>query len=314
MKMHKDQQKGTPSPARRVIKALLLGGLIAGVFWAVQGPPGRDGSRPEIVISETDVAHQAARWERMWNRSPTREELKNAVDGYVRNEILYREALARGMDREDPRVRIALIQKMQMLAAGQADARGVTDKDLAAFFALRKEQYRVPARLSVTHVFFKDKDDAQVRAEKLLAEFLAKEPSAEALREAGDATMLGSIHEAVTATDLEKKFGTDFTAEVVSLTEGKWSGPVRSGYGLHLVKVFDRVPGRIPELAEVRAKVENDLRYEAGKASEEQGFQEIAGKYQIDISEGAEKMLSGGDVVSGQGTGSRSQGAGVGGQ
>jgi hypothetical protein len=213
------------------------------------------------------------------------------VDGYVRNEILYREALARGMDREDPRVRMALIQKMQMLAAGQADARGVTDKDLAAFFALRKEQYKVPARLSVTHVFFKDSDDAQSRAEKLLSEFLEKEPSKESLREAGDSTMLDPVHQNVTATDLEKRFGTDFTAEVLSLTEGKWSGPVRSAYGLHLAKVFDRVPGRIPELLEVRDKVENDLRYEVGKASEEQGFQEIAGKYQIDISDGAEKML-----------------------
>jgi hypothetical protein len=275
----------------RLVRVLILSVLLAGVFWAVKGPPGDDGSRPKIVISETDVAHQAARWERMWNRSPTREELKKAVDGYVRNEILYREALARGMDREDPRVRMALIQKMQMLAAGQADARGVTDKDLAAFFALRKEQYKVPARLSVTHVFFKDSDDAQSRAEKLLSEFLEKEPSKESLREAGDATMLDPVHQNVTATDLEKRFGTDFTAEVLSLTEGKWSGPVRSAYGLHLAKVFDRVPGRIPELLEVRDKVENDLRYEVGKASEEQGFQEIAGKYQIDISDGAEKML-----------------------
>ena len=297
--MHKDQQKRGLLHAGRIVKTLVLGALLAGAFWAVKGPPGSDGSRPTIVISATDVAHQAARWERMWNRAPTREELKKALDGYVRNEILYREALARGMDREDPRVRIALIQKMQMLAAGQADSRGVTDEDLAAFFALRKEQYKVPARLSVIHVFFKDRDDAQARAEKLLAEFLETEPSEAALREAGDATMLETTHKAVTATELEKQFGTDFTAEVISLTEGKWSGPVRSGYGLHLVKVFDRVPGRIPELAEVRGKVENDLRYEAGKASEEQGFQEIAGKYQIDISDGAEKMLSDGAAETG---------------
>jgi hypothetical protein len=59
------------------------------------------------------------------------------------------------------------------------------------------------------------------------------------------------------------------------------------------VKVFDRVPGRIPELAEVRGKVENDLRYEARQASREQGFQEIAGKYRIAVSDRAEQMLQG---------------------
>jgi len=277
----------------RLLRVLALGALLAGVFWAVQGPPGSDAGRPEIVISEAEVAHQRVRWQRLWGRPPTGLELKKGVDGYVRNEILYREALARGMDREDPRVRMALIQKMQMLAAGQADARGVTEKDLAAFFALRKEQYRIPARLSVIHVFFKDDGNAEARAGKLLAEFLAKEPAEAVLREAGDATMLEPVHRDVTASELEKRFGTEFTAEVLSLPEGKWSGPVRSGYGLHVVKVSDRVPGRIPDLVEVRDKVENDLRYEARQASQEQGFQEIAGKYRVTISDMAEQMLQG---------------------
>ena len=61
--------------ARKLLKILVLGALVAGVFWAVQGPPGDDSSRPQIVISEADVAHQSARWQRMWNRSPSAEEL-----------------------------------------------------------------------------------------------------------------------------------------------------------------------------------------------------------------------------------------------
>ena len=96
------------------LKTILLVVLLAGIFWAVQGPPGSDDDRTEIVISAAEVAHQRARWERMWGRPPTSSELQSAVDGYVRNEILYREALARGLDREDPRVRMALIQRMQM--------------------------------------------------------------------------------------------------------------------------------------------------------------------------------------------------------
>ena len=105
--------------------------------------------------------------------------------------------------------------------------------------------------------------------------------------------MFKTFQEAVTALELEKQFGTDFTAEVLSLPEGKWTGPVRSGYGLHVVKVFDRKPGRIPDLAEVRNKVETDLLYEARQASQEQGFQEIAGKYRVAINERAEKLLEG---------------------
>jgi len=279
----------------RLLKVLLLGALLAGVFWAVQGPPGSDGNRPEIILTEAEVAHQIARWERLWGRPPTNAELRKAVDSYVRNEILYREALARDMDRDDPRVRMALIQKMQMLAAGQADARGVTEEDLSAFFALRKEQYRIPARVSMIQVFFRDGTDSRARADSLLSQFQEQKPSEAVLREAGDATMLQALQEAVTASDLEKQFGTDFTAEVLSLPEGKWSGPVRSGYGLHVVKVFDRKPGRIPDLAEVRDKVESDLQYEARRASQEQGYQEIAGKYRVAITDRAEQMLQGGE-------------------
>ncbi len=278
---------------RYVMKVIALGALLAGLVWAVQGPPGSDGSRPEIIITEAEVAHQIARWERLWRRPPTNEELRQAIDSYVRNEILYREALARDMDREDPRVRIALIQKMQMLAAGQADARGVTEKEISAFFALRKEKYRIPARVSLLQVFFRDGENSRARAEKLLAQFQEQEPSEAILREAGDSTMLETVQEAVTALDLEKLFGTEFTAEVLSLPEGKWSGPVRSGYGLHVVKIFDRAPGRIPELAEVRDKVKSDLQYEARRASQEQGYQEIAGKYRVVISNRAEQMLQG---------------------
>jgi parvulin-like peptidyl-prolyl isomerase len=188
---------------------------------------------------------------------------------------------------------MALIQKMQMLAAGQADARGVTEQDLSAFFALRKEQYRVPAQVSLVHVFVKDGADARERAETLLSQFQSQEPSQAVLRQAGDAIMITSVQESVTALELEKQFGTDFTAEVLSLPEQTWSGPVRSEYGLHLVKLSDRKPGRIPALAEVRDKVESDLLYEARSAVREQGFQEIAGKYRVAISDRAEQMLQG---------------------
>jgi len=180
-----------------------------------------------------------------------------------------------------------------MLAAAQSDARGVTEEDLSAFFALRKEQYRIPAKVSLIQLFFKDEPDSREKADSLLAQFQKQEPTEAVLRVAGDATMIAAVQEAVTAVHLEKQFGTDFTAEVLSLPEGKWSGPVRSGHGLHVVKVFDRQPGRIPDLAKVRDKVENDLLYEARKASQEQGYQEIAGKYRVGISDRAEQMLGG---------------------
>ena len=277
----------------RVFRGLLLGILLAGIFWAAQGPPRNKNKIPEILVTEADVAHQATRWEKMRGRPATPAELKSAVDSYVHNEILYREALNRGMDREDPRVRMALIQKMEMMAAGQADAQSISEEDLASFYALRKDQYKTPAKLSMKQVFFKQQDAGEDRATALLVQISKQEPSDSELSELGDSTMLERVLTAVTATELEAKFGPEFTAEVVSLSEDQWSGPVRSGYGYHLVKIVDRQSGKTPEFDAVRDKVESDLLYEIRAAAQEQGYQEIAGKYQVMISDGAEQMLRG---------------------
>jgi hypothetical protein len=280
----------------RILRILLLGALLAGVVWAVRGPPGTDQTIPEISVTLAEVAHLQAQWQRQWQRPPTAEELKKSVDGYVRNEILYREALARDLDREDPRVRLALIQKMQMLAAGRADAQEITEEDVAAFFALRKEQYRIPAMLSVIQIYFKSKDDpegARARVDNMREEFRLTEPDEATLAQVGDSIMLEKTHLDVTASELEKRLGTEFAAKVLPLEEHIWSGPIESSYGLHLVNVLNRTPGRVPELEEVRNKVVTDLRYETRKVEEEQGYLEVAGKYRVVISEGAEQILKG---------------------
>jgi hypothetical protein len=286
----------TARPMNRLFKTLLFGALLAGIVWAFRGPPGAADARTAFAIGEAEVAHLQARWYRQWNRPPTREELKRSVDAYIRNEILYREALATGLDRGDQTVRLAMVRKMEMLAAGRADARDVTDEDLAAFFSLRKEQYRIPARMSVLQVYFKDGTNgvpARERAQAVLEQFREAEPDGAALAAAGDAIMLDALHANVTAPDLERQLGAEFAAEVLPLPDNTWSGPVRSGFGLHLVKVFDRIPGRVPDLEAVRERVVLDLRYEAQKAAKDQGYQEIAGKYQVTMSDAAEAILTG---------------------
>ena len=55
-------------------------------------------------------------------------------------------------------------------------------------------------------------------------------------------------------------FGPTFADELLTLpTDGTWSGPIPSGYGIHLVSVVEVQPGRVPELGEVRGAVERDL-------------------------------------------------------
>jgi parvulin-like peptidyl-prolyl isomerase len=93
--------------------------------------------------------------------------------------------------------------------------------------------------------------------------------------------------------DLDRTFGGKFGAAVMALTPEEWSDPVESGYGLHLVKVTNRVESRIPELNEVIDRVITDIRYENRKAAEDQFYAEVAPRYQILYDEAALAVLEG---------------------
>ena len=91
----------------------------------------------------------ALKFMRTWNLPPTAVELRKGLEQYVRDEILYREALARNLDRADPTVRLAMVRKITMMGVARAEAAELTDEDVEAYFALRKERYRIPARVDM---------------------------------------------------------------------------------------------------------------------------------------------------------------------
>ena len=67
---------------------------------------------------------------------------------------------------------------------------------------------------------------------------------------------------------MERNFGAGFATAIESLPVGVWQGPVRSEFGLHLVEVTARVPGRKATLEEARAAVERDLLHARTRGSE----------------------------------------------
>jgi parvulin-like peptidyl-prolyl isomerase len=55
-----------------------------------------------------------------------------------------------------------------------------------------------------------------------------------------------------------RDFGEEFASALRGLPVGTWEGPVRSAYGLHLVRVAKRSEGRPATLQGARAEVERD--------------------------------------------------------
>ena len=212
---------------------LALGALLF-VLHAAVAPSGLADSDKTVRITQGDVRRIAAAWELQWRRPPTENELANLLREHVREEILYREALALGLDRDDSIVRRRLAQKMEFLSQDTATEQEPTEAQLREFFDAHGEQFRTPANATFSHIYFSpDKRGPDVRQDA--AQALTRLRAGESIP--GDPFMLQSRYAERTEEQIAGLFGQAFAESVFDLPTSSWQGPVESGYGLHLVRV-----------------------------------------------------------------------------
>ena len=292
----KQETTNNSSPGRTLAHLLGFGLILAFILMLVRGIPQAGDATDRVIFTEVDLKQVAARHTRTWNRPPTVDELRKAMERYVREEILYREALAREFDRNDPTVRLAMVRKVMMLGTARAEAIEPSDKELQAYFSLRQQRYRIPAVVDLIQVFVstdKRGDKAQDDAEQLLTELRERDPKVDELDAYGDSIMLANVQVDMSEQDLDRTFGKGFSTAVVALEPGQWTGTVESGYGLHLVKVLKRDDATIPDWRDVRHRLITDIQFEARKAAEDQLYAEIAPRYQIIYDDAVASVLEG---------------------
>ena len=85
----------------------------------------------------------------------------------------------------------------------------------------------------------------------------------------------------MSCSEIARLFGDAFATQLQHLEPGRWTGPIASGYGLHLVFVRERVDGRIPALAEVREAVQREWLAARRKAVNEQFYQRLRARYTV---------------------------------
>jgi peptidyl-prolyl cis-trans isomerase C len=250
--------------AEPMVHFVVIGALIFGVHARLR--PARD----RIVISAAFVDALRQEHARRTGKPPTEDEARGLVERYVDEEVLYREALALGLDRGDVIVRRRLVQKMEFVTQAAAPAGEPSDADLSRWVDAHADRYREAGAASLRHVFLsRDRrgDALTADAARLLAEVRGgADPGT-----LGDPFLHGSVFARRTARDLEATFGRAFAEAVSALPAGAWSDPIASSYGLHLVLVTERSPGGAPRLDDVRARARLDWldqrREEANRAT-----------------------------------------------
>jgi hypothetical protein len=267
-----------------LVQFLLLGAALFAVD-AWLRPPASPSGATEIVVSEAHIRNLAQNFSRTWQRPPTREELDGLVETHVREEVFYREAVALGLDRDDTIIRRRLQQKMEFVSEEAAALAKPTDEDLAKYLAANTEAFRVEPRVSFAQVYLDSRQRAsrlETDARRLLDALNSAKPPDPA--QTGDRLlMLEPRYENIDQRELERLFGASFAEAVVKQPIGRWTGPVTSGFGAHLVRVDAVTPGTTPSLDKVRPLVErewaNVKRQEFSKAF----YDKLRAKYRITV-------------------------------
>ncbi len=278
-----------PPIVDRIIKEpllhfLLIGVLLFGLFAVIN----KDSAGPtnRIAITRADIEQLQSLFQRQWQRSPTPQELQALIDGRIREEVLYREALAMGLEKDDVIVRRRLAQKTEFLITDVTDPSQVDDKDLMAFYEKHPERYARDVKLSFRHIYF----NPEQRGKQLLDEANATlntlrttRVGIDAPKPDGDRFMLPSRYQLTSASDIARDFGRAFADTLVTLDPDSWQGPIESGYGVHLVYIQHReTTGRRP-FSEVHEMVKNDYLYELRQKRSAEIVQKLKSRYTITI-------------------------------
>ena len=233
-------------------------------------------NRPSIVVSVQDAQWLASQFRSMRNRPPSQPELETLVEAFVRQEIYVREALALGLDQGDSIVRKRLSQKMEFLTEAGAEASFVDDAMLEAYFQDNLERYRSASRAGFSQILLPEP------ATKSMPDIREKLANGDDFNLLGARTLLPAMVSPLTKQVVDSSFGTGVFEQIVNLEPGTWSGPIRSGYGAHLVRLDSLVPGSVPAFETVRERIEQDWRRDKANELRLDRLAQLRNQYHIE--------------------------------
>jgi len=266
-----------------LVHFLALGALVFALFHLASDRGGSQEGR--IVVTAGKIEQLATGFSRTWRRAPTRRELDGLIEDHVREEVFYREALALGLDKDDSIVRRRMQQKLEFMAGDTSVLASPTDRDLQAWLDLHPDKFRVEAGVAFSQIYFKsgrEGENAQAAASRTLAQLDRRQGRFDP-GELGDATALPREMALSSVDEIARVFGDDFARQVARLEPGRWSGPVPSGYGWHLVRVGERSEGGSKALAEVREAAQREWLAARNKELVDSTYARLRGKYSIVI-------------------------------
>jgi hypothetical protein len=270
-----------------LVHFMFIGAVIYALYGAFAEPVAEETDK-SIVVTAGEIQWMQSSWQKRWNRPPTAKEFDGLIQQYIKETVLYREALTMGLNKHDMIIRRRLAQKLEFLAKDLVALTPPTEAELLAYFAEHQASYQQPTLYTFTQVFFDpDKrgdatlDDAEVVKATLIEQGDAiDDPGA-----LGDGLMLQNYYPQKDRSEIQRNLGSGFTETLLTLVPGQWHGPVLSGFGVHLVYVNSITEPPPPVFAEVRERVIADWSLDRGEELNDKFYASLREQYTIVIEE-----------------------------
>lgn len=284
---------------KKVIKEPLVHFLLAGFMLFVYSKSCSRGSILEhtITVDKEAMLNYMQFQSKAFNRAVFEEkfdqfsekERQQLIQTYIRDEVLYKEAVKLGLDQNDFVIKRRVIQKMEFILNDFDESNVLISEDsIQAYYSKHSERYFQQAHYTFTHIFFKK--NSRYDAMKRAVLFMQKEQNkslstAESLAH-GDRFLYHRNYAEKTIQFLESQFGDDFTEALKELevNKNKWQGPILSEHGYHLVKLIDASTSKLTDLKEIHSTVKADYLVYLKQQHKKDQINQLVKSYNINIS------------------------------
>jgi peptidyl-prolyl cis-trans isomerase C len=284
---------GRPSLLRRWSREPLIHFLLIGlalfVGYSVLHPKSEATSESNrIVLTPDDLLQMNVAWLAQGRPPPTPAQMQNLIELKIREEVLFREAMALGLDKDDTIVKRRLAQKMEFLAEGAAIDNDPSTDTLKAWFKNNQQRFTLLPRVSFRHLYFspdKRGERSQEAAAKALEQIAGQSGDSKDVAALGDLFMYQDYYGDRSFDDMAKLFGLNFARALANIKPGSWQGPVESGYGWHLIFADSSAPSRIPAFEEIESDIKAGWIADQRAQAKAKAYDAMRARYQVVLPE-----------------------------
>ncbi len=254
-----------------LIHFLLIGALLFLVYSNINDSLPQEDN--QITITQTEIDNINSKFIKAKGREPSKEEASKLLEDYIKEEVLFKEALSKGLNKNDNTIKLHLAKKMQYVLDDLSVVPAPSEDDLKNFLKNNTNLFKESGSISFNQVVFTKTEDIQ-EANTFLKRLKSSKSSKK--------STIGKKVE-LDQKSIKKIFGTEFAKKIFSLPLHTWQGPIKTKHGLHLVFIHSKSDGKVPELSKIKDRVKYQYKKKKQEELNKKFYNNLAKRYEIII-------------------------------